>query len=191
MGTAQAPRGDTRRRIQEVALELFVERGYEGTSLREIAERLDVTKAALYYHFKTKEDILVALVRSCAGPLGEVIEWGRTQPRSLETRQELLRRYSSAVSYATPLFTFLYENQAALRELTIGQQLKDQMHEMWGLVIDPDADLVEQAHSVSALLTVHFGGFTMRDLPGDPEAKRAALLEVAAGVISAGSAARG
>src|SRR5262249_20860254 len=45
-------RSDTRARIQQVALELFAEQGYEKTSLREIAERLDVTKAALYYHFK-------------------------------------------------------------------------------------------------------------------------------------------
>src|SRR5580704_12464879 len=51
-----ARRGDTRARIQQVALELFAEQGYDKTSLREIAERLDVTKAALYYHFKSKED---------------------------------------------------------------------------------------------------------------------------------------
>src|SRR5690606_31787714 len=49
-GTKQRRRGDTRQRIQDVALDLFAEQGYEKTSLREIAERLDVTKAALYYH---------------------------------------------------------------------------------------------------------------------------------------------
>src|SRR5215475_13717231 len=51
----EAPRGDTRERIQSIALELFAEQGYEKTSLREIAERLGVTKAALYYHFRSKE----------------------------------------------------------------------------------------------------------------------------------------
>jgi len=49
---------DTRTRIQAVALELFTEQGYDATSLREIAERLGVTKAALYYHFKSKEEIV-------------------------------------------------------------------------------------------------------------------------------------
>ena len=48
-------RTGTRERIKQVALELFTEQGYEGTSLREIAERLGVTKAALYYHFKSKD----------------------------------------------------------------------------------------------------------------------------------------
>src|SRR5512132_2864062 len=55
------PRGDTRERIQAIARELFAEQGYEKTSLREIAERLGVTKAALYYHFKSKEDIVLEL----------------------------------------------------------------------------------------------------------------------------------
>ncbi|MGH9081684.1 MAG: TetR/AcrR family transcriptional regulator [Acidimicrobiales bacterium] len=51
----------TRERILEVALELFTEQGYEQTSLREIAERLGFTKAALYYHFSSKEEIFMAL----------------------------------------------------------------------------------------------------------------------------------
>ena len=46
MGTTQSPRSDTRERIIRVALELFSEQGYEQTSLREIADRLGVTKAA-------------------------------------------------------------------------------------------------------------------------------------------------
>jgi len=54
-------RGLTKERILDVALQLFNEQGYESTSLREIADRLDVTKAALYYHFARKEDILLEL----------------------------------------------------------------------------------------------------------------------------------
>jgi AcrR family transcriptional regulator len=55
------PRGSTRERILDIALELFNEQGYDKTSLREIAERLGFTKAALYYHFERKEDILLEL----------------------------------------------------------------------------------------------------------------------------------
>lgn len=53
---------DTKAEIRAVALELFGQKGYEKTSLREIAERLDITKAALYYHFPSKGDLLRALV---------------------------------------------------------------------------------------------------------------------------------
>jgi AcrR family transcriptional regulator len=51
----------TRDRILDVALDLFIEKGYDKTSLREIAEQLGFTKAALYYHFASKDDILMAL----------------------------------------------------------------------------------------------------------------------------------
>lgn len=50
-----------RERILDVALDLFTEHGYDGTSLREVAEQLGVTKAALYYHFASKDEILMAL----------------------------------------------------------------------------------------------------------------------------------
>jgi AcrR family transcriptional regulator len=52
---------DTREQILDVALELFVDNGYDNTSLREIAERMGFSKAALYYHFPSKDDILMAL----------------------------------------------------------------------------------------------------------------------------------
>src|SRR6516164_8413382 len=52
---------NTRDRILDIALELFTEQGFDATSLRQIAERLGVTKAALYYHFESKDDILMAL----------------------------------------------------------------------------------------------------------------------------------
>jgi AcrR family transcriptional regulator len=59
------PRGSdgaqTRERILAVAQELFTRQGYDKTSLRDIAERLDITKAALYYYFPRKEDILLEL----------------------------------------------------------------------------------------------------------------------------------
>src|SRR5215467_1989198 len=90
-------RSDTRARIQQVAVELFTEHGYEGTSLREIAERLDVTKAALYYHFKSKEDIVESLVEDYFGQMDELIAWARLQPRTAPSRREILVRYMGIV----------------------------------------------------------------------------------------------
>ena len=54
---------DTREDIRVVAMELFAENGFEQTSLRQIAERLDITKAALYYHFPSKDELLAELAR--------------------------------------------------------------------------------------------------------------------------------
>ncbi len=53
---------DSRTRILDVALELFAARGYHAVSVREIAERVGITKTAVLYHFPSKGDIVVALV---------------------------------------------------------------------------------------------------------------------------------
>ncbi|GAA3095803.1 TetR/AcrR family transcriptional regulator [Streptomyces echinatus] len=182
-GTKQQRRGNTRQRIQDVALELFAEQGYEKTSLREIAARLDVTKAALYYHFKTKEEIIVSLFEDLTKPIEDLIEWGRRQPHTLETKQEIVRRYSEALSGAEPLFRFMQENQATVRELRIGDTFKDRMRGLRDILIDPEAQLVDQVRSVSAMFTLHAGMFVMQDLEGDPEKKREAVLEVALDLV--------
>ncbi|MGW3150536.1 TetR/AcrR family transcriptional regulator [Streptomyces sp. NPDC001177] len=183
-GTKQQRRGNTRQRIQDVALELFAEQGYEKTSLREIAERLDVTKAALYYHFKTKEEIIVSLFQDLTKPMEDLIEWGRQQPHALETKQEIVRRYSQALIGAEPLFRFMQENQATVRELRIGETFKERMHSLRDIMIDPAAPLVEQVRCVSALFTLHAGMFVMQDLEGDPEKRREAVLEVAVDLVT-------
>lgn len=48
--------------IVEAATDLFAEMGYEGTSLRDVAERCGMTKAALYYHYTDKEALLRSVV---------------------------------------------------------------------------------------------------------------------------------
>ncbi|EYT80327.1 MULTISPECIES: TetR/AcrR family transcriptional regulator [unclassified Streptomyces] len=183
-GTKQQRRGNTRQRIQDVALELFAEQGYEKTSLREIAERLDVTKAALYYHFRTKEEIVVSLFEDLTQPLQDLIVWGREQPRTLETKQEIVRRYSEALAGASPLFRFMQENQATVRELRIGESFKDWMRALRDIITDPEASLTDQVRCISALFTLHAGMFVMQDLEGDPEERRKAVLEVSIDLVT-------
>ncbi|MEU0374613.1 helix-turn-helix domain-containing protein [Streptomyces sp. NPDC006283] len=191
MGTQQPRRGNTRQRIQDVALELFAEQGYEKTSLREIAEALDVTKAALYYHFKTKEDILISIFEDLTRPIDELIEWGQEQPRTLETKKEVLVRYNDALMAATPLFRFMHENQAAMRELSIGETFKSRVFTLLDLVKEPGSDLVDQVRCFSALFTMHAATFALKDVEGDPEEKREAILEVALDLITQAHHTRG
>jgi AcrR family transcriptional regulator len=191
MGAPHARRGDTRRRIQDVALTLFAEHGYDKTSLREIAEHLDVTKAALYYHFKTKEDILISIAEDLTRPVDELIAWAQDQPRTLETKQEILRRYSDALWGASALFRFMQENQATMRELSIGETLKSKMAALNGLLKEPDSSLTAQVRCITALFSMHAGMFAMQNVEGDPDAKRAAILEVAQGLIAGAEADRG
>lgn len=53
---------DTRQRILEVAAKLFAQHGYDGTSVRDIAKELGIANPSIYYHFKSKADLLVELL---------------------------------------------------------------------------------------------------------------------------------
>ncbi|MEY2229391.1 TetR/AcrR family transcriptional regulator [Streptomyces sp. BF23-19] len=180
----QRRRGDTRQRIQDVALELFAEQGYEKTSLREIAERLEVTKAALYYHFKTKEDIIISIFEDLTRPIDELITWAEGQPRTLETKREVLRRYSEAMAGGAVLYRFMQENQATTRELSIGETVKKRLFTLVELLRTQDGPLTDQVRCVSALFTLHAGMMFLQHVEGNPEETRLAALEVATDLIT-------
>src|SRR5215470_16143642 len=56
---------ETRRQIVAKAAELFLAKGYKGVSMKEIAEAVEVTSAALYYHFpKGKEDLFTKMIQT-------------------------------------------------------------------------------------------------------------------------------
>jgi AcrR family transcriptional regulator len=56
------PETGMRGQILSTAKNLFIQHGYHGLSMREIAESIGVTKAALYYHFKDKEELFLAIL---------------------------------------------------------------------------------------------------------------------------------
>ncbi|KRV48912.1 TetR family transcriptional regulator [Wenjunlia vitaminophila] len=191
MGTQARSRGvDTRSRIEEVALDLFCEQGYEKTSLREIADRLEVTKAALYYHFKSKEDILISVVETVGQPLTELVEWGMSQPRTLETKREILRRYGDAVAVGAPLFRVLQENHAALRDLSIKESFRERMVQLTNLLCEDGGPLSDRVRCSMALFSLHGGMLMLRDTNTSPQERQAAALEVAYELLGATESAR-
>jgi AcrR family transcriptional regulator len=177
-------RRDTRARIQRIALELFAERGYDGTSLREIAERLGVTKAALYYHFKSKEDIVTSLVEDYFGKLDDLIAWASTQPRTPKTRATVLSRYVRIVADGSGTFRMLHQNQAAVNTLAAARQRGDVFKErMAGLVdalTEPGADLQERLRATMVLGAISIGWMFFADKTEDRDKLTAAVLDIAA-----------
>ena len=96
--------GDTKERILETALELFAQNGYLGTSMNDIAERLGFTKAALYKHYTSKQEILDKIVERMNEmdyERAESYEMPETEPDGfaeayLHTPIEKIRTYSMA-----------------------------------------------------------------------------------------------
>ena len=173
--------GDTRQRIQDVALELFTEHGYEATSLREIAERLGVTKAALYYHFKTKEDIVAGLMGDRIEQLEALLEWGRNQPQTQEMRLELVRRYAEELHASNhhQVMRFMERNQTALRDHPKSERTRDLMLGMVELISPPDAPLTTRIRHAMGLFSLHATWFLIRDEDVTDDERRDAALKVA------------
>jgi AcrR family transcriptional regulator len=66
--------GGLSEQILNVATDLFVQKGYHGLSMREIAEALGVTKAAIYYHYKDKEELFYAILIKNLEEMGVVLD---------------------------------------------------------------------------------------------------------------------
>ena len=90
---AKAPRTDTRQRILDVAAHLFATHGFAGTSIRDISDELGVTKAALYYHFASKEVLLEHVVAQAFRSVTAVL----SEERDLTTREERARFIRDAI----------------------------------------------------------------------------------------------
>jgi AcrR family transcriptional regulator len=184
---------DTRRRIQEVALELFTEQGYEATSLREIAERLGVTKAALYYHFKTKEEIIGSLIDDRLTLLRELVDWAQAQPRTPELRREVVRRYAAQLENVkhSNIMRFAERNQTALRDQSRGEALKAAMMNVFAVLIEPDDPLPVKIQTSLSIMAMHVGLFLFADDKDHTEEERsAAALEVALSMVDIAESAR-
>lgn len=78
MDEERAP--DTRSRVLRIAADLFVRQGYVETSLSQIARRLGLTKAAVLYHFPTKDAILMELAEPMLAALEGILDAAETTP---------------------------------------------------------------------------------------------------------------
>ncbi|MFI5929549.1 TetR/AcrR family transcriptional regulator [Micromonospora sp. NPDC051543] len=179
--------GGTRERIKAVALELFTEQGYEKTSLREIAERLNVTKAALYYHFKSKDDIVASFVEDRLDQMDALTAWGESQPATLETRRELISRYADTMfgGDMPSVMRFFEQNQTVLKSLSSGQQMRGRMMQLANALCRGDDSPAAQLRAALSLFAVHTSWFAVR-APGITDSERRRLaLEVADELLAA------
>ncbi|GLY06614.1 TetR/AcrR family transcriptional regulator [Actinoplanes sp. NBRC 101535] len=65
---------ESRQRFIDVALGLFIRHSFAGTSLQMIADELGVTKSAVHHHFRTRDDLLQAVIDPLIGQLRNAVE---------------------------------------------------------------------------------------------------------------------
>ncbi|HEY7398874.1 MAG TPA: helix-turn-helix domain-containing protein [Gaiellaceae bacterium] len=176
-------RNDMRERILDVALELFNEQGYDKTSLREIAERLGVTKAALYYHFERKADILLELhfrLHDLGAGLLDEIDRLADERDAVAIWPQLVDRFIDDVLANRDLFLVHQRNQRAFEALADTERHRaanDDMEQRFRRVLANPAisleDRVRMACSIGAALMPLMGA---EELFGDEPVERIAEL---------------
>lgn len=95
---------NTKERILEEALKLFAQSGYMGTSMSDIAAKLEVTKAALYKHYKSKQEILDSIIE-------KMNQLDRERVKEYEmpegTMEEVVKGYQSTAFDKIKQFTII------------------------------------------------------------------------------------
>jgi AcrR family transcriptional regulator len=187
VGRTDDRRTDTREQIRDVALELFAEQGYDKTALREIAERLGVTKAAVYYHYRTKEEILESLFADLLGGVDEIVEWGRAQPAGPETRRAVLERYGRLIGDPSDRFgrlvRFMQQSQNSIKELAVGVGMRATMEALVDLLVGARPSVEDRLRGRLALVALHLGAFSEDRAEGDPSDRQAAALRIASELV--------
>ncbi|MGH2718817.1 MAG: TetR/AcrR family transcriptional regulator [Actinomycetota bacterium] len=185
-----ADRGTTRERILDVALELFTEQGYDKTSLREIAERVGISKAALYYHFAGKEDMLMALHLRLHDLGRGAFDSLEAKPRDPATWSAFLEEIVGQMLRDRKLFALHERNRAAMEAM---HQTKDHDAEhadfedrFRGLLADPGVSLQARVRISSCLGAILggmvLGGDNFSDVATDE--LRQAMLEVVHDILA-------
>jgi AcrR family transcriptional regulator len=163
----------TRARILTEAVDMFIQRGYHRTTLRQLADRLGITKTAILYHFPAKDRIVSALLEPFVEALEAAFDRAAGYPLP-ECRQVLLEgildtyldfrqllqmaRTDATVFTHEPLFHRFMRLPARAVEIMIG----------------PDADLRDRVWAVQLMGTL--GDSVLLFAEGDPADLRAAVL---------------
>src|ERR1700761_1037616 len=181
LGGADSPHEESRDRVLQVALELFAEQGFAATSTRELSERLGFTKAALYYHFRTKDDLLAALIQPVLDQLTALIT--QTPLRSsAAARRQVLAAYVDIGTAHLDLLRVLTQDPSVTRRPVSAAHISLQDRMLQLLAGHEGPDLTEQIRARAALAAIR-GALVHADPADDPAVIRAAILAAACGAL--------
>src|SRR5579863_1262166 len=121
-----SPVSATRARILDAALELFSEHGFDGTTLQQIADRLGFTKAALYYHFRSKDDLLEALLAPAVAGLEELLDTHEHLPDTPSQRRRFIEAYLNFLLGHRKLIAYMSSDLAVLAHPILANEAAQQ-----------------------------------------------------------------
>jgi AcrR family transcriptional regulator len=179
---AAQPSGVSRReQILACALELFRMQGYDRTSLREISERLGISKSGLYHHFGAKDDLVMSLV----GPLLDRINELATGGAAIRDGHELrgfLASYIDTFIENRQVVSLLASDVGVRNQERISQRLSTVNEALYVHLIGPDPDLAARVRATQVLVGLQ--GAIVRFAEANPAVVREVCLRTALAALS-------
>ena len=148
------------RRIARLALDRFRVSGFIGTSIADLAGALGVSKAAIYYHYRSKDALLHHLVDPLLDAIDACIQ-DHNQPR--RTARQLLGAYLAVLLAHREVVPLIATDVAVLNHPSIGPRLRAQDQQLQSLLAAPNTDVAARLRAEAAL------GAIWRPLIADPQ----------------------
>jgi AcrR family transcriptional regulator len=120
----------TRARLLDAAAEVFCERGYEGTTVSEVARRAGLTTGAIYANFRDKAELLLKTIERGSAEVVSDMEAARSQGVSAADRLLLMGRRLIAERNETERRLFVEMFAAARRDPDVGRRVAETLSAM-------------------------------------------------------------
>src|SRR3954465_404374 len=156
---AAVPAGGTKQLILETAQRLFDEQGYDATSLRQIAEAVGMTKAAVYYHYPAKEHLLLELTRPLLDAMSDMVARLRSDGEAGDSRAALASYLDLFVDHL-PVVHLMASEPATMNHPDVGQRIRTLVDAVRRLIAGEDASDEPSVRTARALGGIHSGAET-------------------------------
>lgn len=175
---ARVPGTETRQRVLDVAQQLFATQGYDRTSLREIATQLGFSKAALYYHFPAKEDILLALAGDLIDEVDRIAgQAERSHDRSPAARERLLVSLLDLLFAHRATAELLLSEGQALAHTDIGERAHRALDRVQRQLLPAKPSVEDRVRGAAAMGVAQSALYNLADV--DPDQLHDLVIELA------------
>ncbi|MEV1001870.1 TetR family transcriptional regulator [Nonomuraea sp. NPDC050202] len=157
----------TSERILEAARALFAARGYRATSMQAIADEVGITKAALYYHFDSKEEILHQLTFPLLDELESVLAQAETCGGAQEVRWRAIEGYVDVHLRHRHTLTMLVKDMTLLVQAPVADRFRAAIALANDLVAGPGGGLAQRVRASQVVAGLADPVVLFRDEPAD------------------------
>lgn len=172
------PRPSRRNDFLEAATELFAQRGYEGTSVADLAEATGLSKAAFVHHFQSKEELLFELAGPLLDELDEVLDGYEGPSADRSDVVEFLDRYLTTLDRHRAVAQWIDGDKSVLNHEHLGARLDANNRRVHRLIAGSRPSKTKRAMA-SSVLGMLWRPIRNGYLPDDARSRRA-VVELAA-----------